>query len=84
MIDSIDIKERSFIRKRFTLVIPLKIRKKLELEEEEPVEITIKGNSIIITPIREDPYDKLTLYGKGVELTRKTKLEAEKMLKKMV
>ena len=82
--DDFELKEQTFIRKRFTLVIPAKIRTKLALKEDEPVEISLHGNQIIVTPIRENPIDQLTRFGEGVEYNRKSQLQAEQFLKKLV
>ncbi|MFQ5980985.1 MAG: AbrB/MazE/SpoVT family DNA-binding domain-containing protein [Candidatus Heimdallarchaeota archaeon] len=80
MSDASDISERGYIRKRFTVVIPARIRRKLQLKENEPIEITLQGDRIILTAIREDPFEKLTRYGTGVVYNRNAKLDAETAL----
>lgn len=80
MSDVSEISERGYIRKRFTVVIPARIRKKLQLKEDEPIEITLQGDRIILTAIREDPFEKLTRYGMGVVYNRKARLQAEAAL----
>ena len=76
MSDTIDISERGYIRKRFTVVIPARIRKRLHLKENEPIKIALKGNKIILTAIRENPFDKLTRYGSGIKYNREARLQA--------
>jgi len=40
------------MKKRYTLTIPKSIREKLHVKEGEYVEAEIKGNSLVLTPVR--------------------------------
>jgi AbrB family looped-hinge helix DNA binding protein len=47
------------IGKRFTIVIPKSIRKKLNLKEGQRVYLKIEGLRIIIEPLPSNPYEIL-------------------------
>lgn len=76
--------EKSVIRKRFTLVIPKKIRERLNLNVDDVVNVKVEDESIIITPVREDPFDKLDRLAKDIIYDEKSKVDAENELKKLV
>ena len=40
------------VKKRYTLTIPKTIREKLRVKEGEYVEAEIKGNSLVLTPVK--------------------------------
>ncbi len=76
--------EKSVIRKRFTLVIPKKIRERLNLNVDDVVNLRVEDESIIITPIRENPFEKLDRLAKDVIYDEKAKQNSENELKKLV
>ena len=47
------------VGKRYTVVIPKSIRKKLKIEEGERVSIKVRGNEIVMEPLTKDPYATL-------------------------
>ncbi|OLS18627.1 MAG: hypothetical protein HeimC3_49050 [Candidatus Heimdallarchaeota archaeon LC_3] len=77
-------KERSFIRKRFVLIIPKRIREKINLKENEPVEISLDNDKIIIQRISADPFKKLSQFGKNITFSKEERKKAEKMLMKQI
>jgi len=48
--------EETFVGKRFVIVIPKKIRKKLGIKEGQRVLISTDGWRIIIEPLFKDPF----------------------------
>lgn len=76
--------EKSVIRKRFTLVIPKKIRERLNLHVDDVVDLRVENESIIITPVREDPFEKLDRLAQDVIYDEKAKHDSENELRKLV
>ena len=74
------VKERSFIRKRFVLVIPKRIREKLNLKENEPVEISLENDRIIIQKVSSNIFEKLSEFGKGITYSKRERKRAEDKL----
>ena len=82
--NSFKYKERTFIRKRFVLIIPKRIREKINLKENEPVEITLDNDKIIIQRISADPFKKLSQFGKDITFSKEERKKAEKLLMKQI
>ena len=71
------------VGKRYTIVIPKSIRKKLKIEEGERVSITVRGNEIVMEPLTKDPYATLArLIGEPYDEKRDER-KAEELLKKL-
>lgn len=51
--------EQVAIGKRFTIVIPKRIRKKLELKEGQSLLIRVVETKLVLEPLPADPYDVL-------------------------
>ena len=78
------LKEYGFIRKRFTLVIPARIRDYLHLKENDPIEISVVHDQILIAPVKEDPFVSLERLCSGIIFDRKSRMDAEQYAMKLV
>ncbi len=73
--------EQVAIGKRFTIVIPKQIRKKLELKEGQSLLVRVEEAKLVLEPLPRDPYDVLKrVIGEPYEERRDEK-KAERWLK---
>ncbi len=73
--------EQVAIGKRFTIVIPKPIRKKLGLKEGQGLLIRVEETKLVLEPLPGDPYDVLKrIIGEPYEERRDEK-KAERWLK---
>ena len=80
---NIELSEDVVVGKRYTVVIPKSIRKKLKIEEGERVSIKVRGNEIVMEPLTKDPYATLArLIGEPYDEKRDER-KAEEQLKKL-
>ncbi|TMP99937.1 MAG: AbrB/MazE/SpoVT family DNA-binding domain-containing protein [Thaumarchaeota archaeon] len=78
-----ELSEDVVVGKRYTVVIPKSIRKKLKIEEGERVSIKVRGNEIVMEPLAKDPYATLArLIGEQYDEGRDER-RAEELLKKL-
>lgn len=75
---------RSTIRKRFSLVIPKKIREQVNLKQNDPVDIEVIDGKIVITILNEDSFEKLDRIAGDVIFNKSTKREIDKNLSKLL
>jgi len=66
------------IGKKYTLVIPKNIREKLKLKEGSRVLLRISGNTIVIEPLPESPFEVL---GEVIGEPYSEKVDEEKAVK---
>ena len=80
---NIELSEDVVVGKRYTVVIPKSIRKKLKIEEGERVSIKVRGNEIVMEPLAKDPYATLArLIGEPYD-ERRDERKAEELTKKL-
>jgi len=72
------------IGKRYTIVIPKKIREALGLKEGQKLVMRVSNNAIIMEPLPDDPFKVFERILGDFEYTRETRREAEEYLLKMV
>lgn len=70
------------IGKRYTLVIPKRIREKLKLKEGQRVLIRVEGDYAIIEPCPKDPFSVLREIVKGSYNEEEEEKKAEEWMKK--
>jgi len=70
------------IGKRYTLVIPKKIRERLRLKEGQKVLIRVEGNRVIIETCPDEPFSVLREIVKGSYSEEEEEKKAEEWLKK--
>ncbi len=51
--------EQAVVGKRYTIVVPKSIRKKVGIEEGQRVLVTALGDTIVVQPLPKDPYTSL-------------------------
>jgi len=68
------------IGKRYTIVIPKKIREKLRLKEGQTSEIEIDKGKLVITPKVPDPFEKMDELIGSITYEDKIEKKAEKWL----
>lgn len=68
------------VGKRFTVVIPRAIRRKLGLREGMLSKVEVRQGRIILTPDREDPFEKLAEVMGPIEYTPELERETEKWM----
>lgn len=68
------------IGKKYTIVIPKKMREKLGLKEGQISEIDIEEEKIVITPKALNPFERLGELIGSVTYEEKTERKAEKWL----
>lgn len=68
------------IGKRYTIVIPKKIREKLGLKEGQSTEAKVEEGRLIITPKAQDPYKRLSKLIGDVTYDERAEKKAEKWL----
>jgi len=80
---NIELSEDVVVGKRYTVVIPKSIRKKLKIEEGERVSIKVRGNEIVMEPLTKDSYATLArLIGEPYD-ERRDERKAEELTKKL-
>lgn len=72
------------IGKRYTIVIPKKIREALGLKEGQKLVMRVSNNTIIMEPLPDDPFKVFERILGDFEYTREARREAEEYLLKMV
>lgn len=70
------------IGKKFTIVIPKRIREKLGLSEGQLSEIRVDKDRLIITPKHKDPFKRLEEIIGDIKYEKSTEKRAEKWLLK--
>ena len=56
---NIKMSERTVVGKRYTIVVPKSVRKRVKIEEGQPVLVTARGETIVVRPLPKDPYASL-------------------------
>ncbi len=51
--------EQTVVGKRYTIVVPKSVRKRVRIEEGQRVLVTAMGETIVIQPLPKDPYASL-------------------------
>ncbi len=80
---NIELSEDAVVGKRYTIVIPKSIRKKLKIEEGERVSIKVRGSEIVIEPLTKDPYATLSRLIREPYDEKRDERRAEEQLKKL-
>ncbi len=73
--------EQVAIGKRFTIVIPKLIRKKLELKEGQSLLARVEETKLVLEPLPGDPYDILERVIGEPYVERRDEKKAERWLK---
>ena len=74
--------EQTVVGKRYTIVVPKSIRKRLQIDEGQRVIITVMGNQMVVEPLPKDPYASLARIIGQPYSERKYERKAEGLLKK--
>ncbi len=64
---------------RFTIVIPKRLREKIQLKEGESIIFRLENGRILIEPKRGNPFKKLDEIAGDIKFDRHTRQEAEKL-----
>lgn len=51
--------EQTVVGKRYTIVVPKSVRKRVGLKEGQDILVKAEGNRIVIEPLQENPYETL-------------------------
>ena len=79
---NLQMSEQTVVGKRYTIVVPKAIRKRLQLDEGQKVIITVTGNQMVVEPLPKDPYASLARIIRQPYNERKYETKAEELLKK--
>lgn len=79
----VKLSENTVVGKRYTIVVPKSIRKRVGIEEGQQVWIRAQGGEIIIEPLPKDPYETLRRVIRKPYNERRDSRRAEELLKRL-
>lgn len=75
--------ERAVVGKRFTIVVPKAIRRRLGLKEGQSVLLSVEGGKLLVQPLPEDPYEVLKqVVGEPYDETKDEKRAEEWLMRR--
>ena len=78
----VEMSEMTVVGKRYTIVIPKSVRKRLKVEEGQKVWVRAEGSAILVEPLPQDPYESLRRIVRRPYSEQKDERKAEELLKK--
>lgn len=71
-----------FVRvgERFVVVLPKSVRKRLSLKKGDLLRVSVEGERIVMTPVREEAFEVFRRVLSGIEWNRRLREECEKAL----
>ncbi|MEM3465373.1 MAG: AbrB/MazE/SpoVT family DNA-binding domain-containing protein [Candidatus Jordarchaeales archaeon] len=76
----VELEELVRVGERFVVVLPKSVRKMLSLKKGDLLRVSVEGERIVMTPVKEEAFEVFRRVLSGIEWSRKMREECEKAL----